>query len=269
MKFYENIEVLSTKNLNQIHIYLGLEDGTSKNRQELLEFLFGFDFNSLLVYDIDTILDIMNINTKGSKNDKIDRILFYKYDLIKQLGSEGKEGKTYLVNHKHFGNCALKKFRNNIHSNSIHQEAYFLQEASKQHISPKILDLNLEKKYIVMEIMDELLYDRLCKTEGIFTNKDQERLIDIYTNLDKVGIFHADSNILNYMYKDDTLYIIDFGMSKKIDKDLIKELNTTKPNMELMLLGFILKLKELNCPKTSYEILLRYLPSTIKDNMGL
>ena len=61
------------------------------------------------------------------------------------------------------------------------------------------------------------------------------------------------------MYKKNKLYMIDFGMSKKIDDKLIKKLKTNTPNMSLMNLGFILKLKELNCPKTSYSYLMKFL----------
>jgi hypothetical protein len=61
------------------------------------------------------------------------------------------------------------------------------------------------------------------------------------------------------MYKDKKLYIIDFGMSKEIDEKLIKKLGTKTPNLDLMTLGFILKLKEFKCPFSSYSYLIKHI----------
>ena len=85
----------------------------------------------------------------------------------------------------------------------------------------------------------------------------QYQILDIFEKLDSVGIFHADSNILNYMIKNKKIYIIDFGFSKEINEKLIKKLGTSTPNIRMMTLGLVLKLRELNCPSSSWKYLKR------------
>ena len=61
------------------------------------------------------------------------------------------------------------------------------------------------------------------------------------------------------MLKGKKIYLIDYGFAKEINSKLIKKLKTDTPNIKIMLLGFILKLKELNCPSTSYDFLITFL----------
>ena len=58
-------------------------------------------------------------------------------------------------------------------------------------------------------------------------------------------------------------------MSKKIDDKLIKKLKTNTPNMSLMNLGFILKLKELECPPSSYSYLIKFVSEKDKQDYRL
>ena len=151
----------------------------------------------------------------------------------------------------------MKTFKKNKSSKNIKKEAFLQQKASEFDIAPKVIDVDTISKYIVMEKMSSHLYEYI-KKDGKLTEKQQKQIIRIYKGLDDAKIFHADSNILNYMYKDKKLYIIDFGMSKEIDEKLIKKLGTKTPNLDLMTLGFILKLKEFNCPSTSYSYLVKH-----------
>ncbi len=81
----------------------------------------------------------------------------------------------------------------------------------------------------------------------------------IFEKLDEVKVFHGDSNILNYMIKNDKVYIIDFGFSREITDRLVKKLGTDTPNTNIMTLGLILKLKELNCDPFSWKYLMKKL----------
>jgi len=182
-----------------------------------------------------------------------------KYKKICQLGNKGKEGITYLVKTKDNNEYAMKTFKKNKSSEKLKLEVKLQEMASKEGISPKIIDYDTVGKYIVMEKLDKHLKDILENQNGLLTINQQKQLIKIFETLDKVKVFHADSNILNYMYKNKKLYIIDFGMSKEIDDKLIKKLGTTTPNIDIMTLGFVLKLKEHNCPKKSYEYLVKYI----------
>ena len=198
------------------------------------------------------------------KKNKID-----KYQKIKKLGEKGKEGITYLVKTSKGKEYAMKTFKKNKSSSNLKKEAKLQEMASEYDIAPKIIEIDTVSKYIVMERLDIHLLDVIKKQKRDITKSQQKQIISIFKGLDKAKVFHGDSNILNYMFKDKKLYIIDFGMSKEIDDKLIKKLGTHTPNMDLMNLGFILKLKELQCLESSYSHLLTYVSDTEKEKFNL
>jgi tRNA A-37 threonylcarbamoyl transferase component Bud32 len=222
----------------------------------------------------------MNIKIPKKKDELIKMMLkcfqeyekyrLEKYEKLEQLGNKGKEGITYLVKDKKTGKIyAMKTFKKNKSINNIKKEAELQSLAAEFGISPVVIDVDIINKTIVMEKMDKHLFDIMKLQNGDLTETQQKQIIKIYKTLDEAKVFHGDSNILNYMYKGKKLYIIDFGMSKKIDELLIKKLGTNTPNMDIMTLGFILKLKELNCPKSSYVYLLKFVGETEKIRFDL
>lgn len=195
---------------------------------------------------------------------------FEKYEIHSQLGEEGKEGTTYFVTSKNSKKeYAMKTFRKKKSSSTLRKEASLQNKAAAEHISPKIVDIDTVSKFIVMEKMDYHLIDKMKKQNGNLTKNQQEQIIQIFKTLDKIKVFHGDSNILNYMYKNKKIYIIDFGMAKEINSSLIKKLGTEQPNLQIMTLGFILKLKELKCPETSYKYMLKYISNSEKERFNL
>jgi RIO-like serine/threonine protein kinase len=120
-----------------------------------------------------------------------------------------------------------------------------------------------------MEVMDGHLLDEMKKNGGLVTENWQRQLIEIYKKLDKAKVFQGDANVLNYMLKNGKIYIIDFGFAQKIDEKLMKKVESKQPNYELMLLGFILKLKEMNCPPASYKILKEHLSAEKRNAFGI
>lgn len=167
-----------------------------------------------------------------------------EFTLIEKLGNTGKDGETYLIKN---GNkfYALKKYKNKKSVNKIVKEAQLQYEASILGISPKIYECNLDKKYVIMDKLDINLFSLLKRKKGKLSIRNQKKIIQIIRLLDNINIFHGDPNPANFMFRNDKLYIIDFGFSKKINKTLIKKLATNTPNMDYMILGFILKCKEL------------------------
>lgn len=190
------------------------------------------------------------------KKEKLD-----KYTRHKQLGHKGKEGTTYLVTDNKGRELAMKTFRRGKSSNTLKQEYYLQKKASKAHVSPRVYDYDTVSKYIVMEKMDCHLHEVIDKQKGVLHKYQQKRIIEIFKTLDKIGVFHNDANIYNYMLKGKEIYIIDFGFSKEITPRLVTQLKTNKPNMKLMLLGFVLKLKEMKLPSRSYSELIKYIDS--------
>ena len=120
-----------------------------------------------------------------------------------------------------------------------------------------------------MQKMDSHLLDHINKQKGHLTKTQQKRIVEIFTTLDECKVFHGDANMTNYMLKDKIIYIIDFGFAKEINTKFIQQLGTDKPNMNIMLLGFILKLKEMRCNPSSYKYLIPYLSNSQKKQFNI
>ena len=191
------------------------------------------------------------------------------YKKIKRIGNKGKEGITYLVSDKNGKQYAMKTFKKNKSLKNIETEVDLQKLASKKGICPKIYDFDIINNNIVMDLMDEHLMDVMERQNGNLTENQQKEIINIFKKLDEANVFHGDSNILNYMLKDGKIYIIDSGMSKLIDDKLKKKLKEEKINYNLMNLGFILKLKELKCPPSSYSYLLKQVSNENKKKYNL
>jgi RIO-like serine/threonine protein kinase len=191
-----------------------------------------------------------------------------KYTKLHKLGT-GKEGTTYLVQDKDGNNLAMKCFKSKKSSNKISLEGELQQIVCKTGLCPQLYEIDTVNKYLVMERMDNHLYDSIKKNKGLLNRTQQKQIVNILKKLDEVLVFHADSNILNYMYKGKKLYIIDFSMSKHIDEKLIKKLGTKTPNIDYGILGFILKLKELHCDSKSYEYLMNFVSDSNKEKFNL
>jgi tRNA A-37 threonylcarbamoyl transferase component Bud32 len=182
-----------------------------------------------------------------------------KYKVLSQLGNKGKEARTFLVEDKFKCTYAGKQFRKNKSSQKIMEEVDLQRKCSATLISPKIVDYNLKSKYIIMETMDGHLYNMIVENGGQLSDKYQKEIVKLLKTLDKIGIYQGDPNLLNYMLKDKKIYMIDFGSVKIIDDTLIKSLKTKKPNMEIVLLAFILKMKAIGFPSSSYKYMAKFL----------
>lgn len=179
------------------------------------------------------------------------------------LGKKGKDGTIYKVLKKKVPMVA-KIFRKNKNSEEIEQEYKFQKKAYTLGIAPKTYGYNTNggKKYILMEKMDETLYEVLKKNDYVMPAKYQKQLIEIMQILDYNNIFHSDTSPLNFMTKKGELYIIDFGMSCKIDKKCIGK-NGENPNVKLGIIFFIVKTR-LVFPKFTPELLIKKVGKYLK-----
>ena len=241
------------------------------------------DFNKLQNFtynELKVIAQDMDIRISRSKSDIIDEIIkaFKEYESYKrdkidryekynQIGNKGKEGTTFLVKTKDGKEYAMKTFRKSKSSSTLKKEAKLQKLAADEGVSPNIIDIDTVSKYIVMEKMDGHLLDKI-KKQGDMSRSQQRQIINIYRKLDKAGVFHGDANLLNYMYKGENIYIIDFGMAREITLGLQKKLGTETPNMSIMTLGLALKLKEMQFPITSYQYIIKYLSDEQREQFG-
>lgn len=227
------------------------------------------ELNNMNKKELIKVAKELEISHTGSKKIIIDKILDARNDqyiIINQLGDAGKDAKTYRVKlgRKQY---AMKQFKPRKSVKKIDDEVELQLIAAKAKISPVILEVNEKYKYIVMEKLDKHLIDVHEKKK--ISLDHQKQLIKIYKILDEQGIFHGDPNPLNYMIKNKKLYVIDFGMSKKIDSKLEKKLNTNQPNLTIMTLAMILKLKAMNYPVDSYSYLLTHIPVETRHKFQL
>lgn len=191
--------------------------------------------------------------TRKTKKDLIQSITshynqfhrFLNYTYIRQLGHQGLDGRTFLARHLETGNeVAIKIFKPTKSASSIRREAELQQRASEAGLSPRVHEFDGEGQFIVMDVMEENLFDVFRRQKGVMTTKQQKDVLRLFQELDRIGIFHQDPNLLNFMYKNKKLYIIDFGMAKRITES-IRRRHGPSPNMALMPLGFYLKAKSI------------------------
>lgn len=179
------------------------------------------------------------------------------FEIIQQLG-KGKEGTTYLVQDpKTSTRYAMKTFKKQKSISRLNTEVELQKLAATIGVAPNVHYVNDSERFFVMDRLDTHLIDIIRKNDGLLPSKYQTSILNVFRKLDKIKVFHGDANIMNYMIHKNKLYMIDYGMSKAINPALIERLGTSSPNYDIMSLGLVLKLRELGCPKESYEILLQ------------
>jgi len=164
------------------------------------------------------------------------------FEVIKQLGKDGAQGVVYLVEFPNMLRAAMKQFKSTKSPARIRVEADFQSAAADAGIAPEVMHVDLENKRIFMEPMQCRVVDVLERTN----NRFEEDLRHIMKTLDEIDILHNDGNALNLMLNDrDELQIIDFGLSKKIDRKLRKKWGDY-PNKEVTLFMMRKELKKYN-----------------------
>ena len=198
---------------------------------------------------INSILQIKTVKNKEEIfNDIIDDLTgdINNYIKIRQLGKKGKEGTAFLVvNINTNKKYAMKTFKKRKSSKTLFQEIKFQHIASKENISPKIYDYNLDEKWFVMDLMDRTLLDVLEEQKSILTLDQQHQILNLFDKLDNIGIVHNDANPLNFMEKNGKFYLIDFGFAKNKNHSSFSNIGDT-PNRKIMPVGLVIWLKKFN-----------------------
>lgn len=213
------------------------------------------------------LMDDFGIKPKRSKAEMINQLLKAKdasYIRERQLGEPGKDAVTWQVN----GKYALKQFKRNKSVKKMMKEVELQTLASDVGIAPKIIDVDYDRRYILMDKLHKHMVD--VNSTKYVSDDHQKQLVKLYKKMDSIGVFHGDPNPLNYMRnKRGKLYVIDFGMASRIDSRLKKKLFTENPNVDIMNLTMVLKLKSMDFPSQSYAVLARQLPEARRDQFGL
>jgi hypothetical protein len=102
--------------------------------------------------------------------------------------------------------------------NTQEWEATFQNKAAQAGLAPAIYGFDNALGVVVMAPLAQTLKDKLCKT-GEFTIDDQCQYVALMHELDKIGVYHNDYKLDNFMFdQQGILYAIDFGLSKPIDQ---------------------------------------------------
>ena len=111
-------------------------------------------------------------------------------------------------------------------------EARILEKASKIIYAPKVLEVNEEKKEIILDFIDG---KKLSENLDSFEIKEQKKICrNIGENMAKIhdnNIIHGDLTTSNMILKNEEVYFIDFGLGcispkiedKAVDLHLLKE----------------------------------------------
>ena len=188
-----------------------------------------------------------------------------KYSILEQLGSTGKEGTTFLVRTKRGDEYAMKTFAKQKSNKNLRLEAQYQRHVASFGLAPQIKDINENDKYIVMDRLDKNLFDIVKKNNGEIPEKIQKKIIQVIVKMDDTGVFHGDPNPANFMLKGNSMYMIDYGFARDIDEKLIRKYETNTPNKKFMILGLILKLKEIyrdHNPHIEYKVLSKMLENS-------
>ena len=199
------------------------------------------------------------IRTILSKYYQLCKYINYTY--VKQLGVEGKDGRAFLAQSLLNGETyAVKILKQSKSASQIEQEATLQKQASlyNPQISPRVIEYSGRGKYIVMETMDTTLFSKFKSQHGSLSTKQQKQCIELFRHLDTCGIFHADPNPLNFMFKKSRLYMIDYGFAQVIDSKCILKYGKT-PNMKYMVTGLYIKLKNI-CKETDLSYFEEFIP---------
>lgn len=190
------------------------------------------------------------------------------YIKISQLGKPGKEGTVYLVVDSGTGRkYAMKTFRKTKSGKTLEKEAFYQYLASKQGISPRIIEYNSDEKYIVMEILNRTLIDVVMAQNGKLYTEQQNQILTLYKKLDSIGIMINDANPLNIMEKDGKFYAIDYGFAKFTDHKDFKDYHY--PNFQLMPLGLLLWLKERRCSTREWTVIRNAISPEVRNKMNV
>lgn len=146
--------------------------------------------------------------------------------------AQGKEGSVSVVD-INGTKAILKQFKSAKSVNKLNKEATLQQQAHELGIAPEVYAVDTRAKRIFMQGIEHRVVD-LAKARNpkALTESEEQQIVDMYACLDEHNIFHNDGNALNIMeHPDGRCCIIDYGMAKKITKQLRNKARDGKPNM--------------------------------------
>ena len=171
----------------------------------------------------------------------LDPTIFSEWKVLKFI-AEGKDGHVLKVKK---GNQlgALKIFKKTKSIKKIVKEINFHKTAAQKKLAPPILskwEITNNTKCYVTGFLPFTLKKVLSDQNKKLSTEQIKRIIYLFTELDKLKIYHNDDNITRNILSDidGVFYLIDFGFSKKLKKNdtnyrLLAKLNNITNNIFL------------------------------------
>jgi len=233
--------------------------------------------------DLKTVAEKMGIKPPRNKTDLVREIRkgFKEYEEYKhrkidpytwgeQIGNKGKEGITYAVTDREGHKLAVKTFKKTKSSEALRREARLQKLAADVGAAPNVVATDVINKRIYMQRLDRHLVDVIQEQGGHLSETHQRRIVTILRKIDDAGVFHADSNITNWMLSTrGKIYLIDYGMAKDINPALIKKVGTSTPNLDYGTATLVIQLRKVGAPDSSYSLLRRHIPEDQQRKLGL
>jgi serine/threonine protein kinase len=142
-----------------------------------------------------------------------------KFKILEQIGS-GTFGKIYKAENKNTNEIVAIKLEKKSDNATIKNEARIYTYLKSLSCIPKIKSFGVDGKYnfLVIDILDKSLHDLINVRGKLDINcvlNIGDKMIKIIQEIHDAGIIHRDIKPENFMFKDDNLKVIDFGLSKK------------------------------------------------------
>jgi serine/threonine protein kinase, bacterial len=164
-----------------------------------------------------------------SKGEKVSEYL------VMDIVGKGSYGTAYTVQHVKTGKVAIlkrirpyKKYFSD-HGQYIDDETSVLGELRHPHF-PALYETghHMKTPFFVMERMNGKTFEDMIFKEGKTYSEEESlhvglKLIDLVIYIHQQGYVHRDLRIPNILWDNGVLYIIDFGLACKIEKNPEKE----------------------------------------------
>jgi Kae1-associated kinase Bud32 len=139
--------------------------------------------------------------------------------MVLKLIAKGAEAKLYLdhgklVKHRIEKSYRIEELDLKLRKSRTRREGKLLENAGRAGISvPRVYDIDLREKRIVMEFIDgRLLKDLIPKAKDDEIKKIAEEAGRVIAKLHTSNIVHNDLTTSNMILGDDKLFLIDFGL---------------------------------------------------------
>jgi hypothetical protein len=162
------------------------------------------------------------------KKFKLDKKNIKKLDktiwkIGKQIGKDGKDGQAFILSKDGKPDYVLKKFKRNKSLKAVEKEYKFQERAAEVGVAPQVYEIGLfdgkKYPYFIMDRMYGDTLDNIYKNNNFTIPKKIDKQIrKKFEKLTNINIAHNDPNPLNFMTNHGQIYILDYGLSKPLDK---------------------------------------------------